>query len=72
VLRLGASELWIEGDALDIVHAIQNSTRAQGYVGNLLGDIHEKYKVTHIPRENNGPADFMTVGASKALRSITI
>ena len=40
VLRLGASKLWLEEDALGVIHhAIQKGTIMNGYIAELFCDI---------------------------------
>ena len=61
VFRMGASKLWIEGDALVIILAIRKGSGVDGYSYNLLKDIKfwlqnlEEWKVSHILREGNTP-----------------
>ena len=75
VLQLGYSKLWVEGDALGIIHPFKKGTGLDGYDGSLVEDISRwlsmlnGLKVSHILSEGNGPADFMVVGESKGIEA---
>ena len=73
VFRIGASKLWIEGDAQGIILTIFKVLGVNGHTTKLLQDIKiwpgvlEEWKVSHILQEGNAPAYFMTVGESKGI-----
>ena len=70
IFEFGARKLWLEGDALCVIKWIQDISKVDGYAGGLLRDIQDwqcnidEFKVSYVPREGNGPADYMANGGS--------
>lgn len=71
---LGYTKIWIEVDASAVIAMIHSSTRGHWQHQHIMLRIRTllkriDYKLTHIYREGNGPADFLADEACRMRRS---